>query len=311
MAGPGYKRYFSTVSYCFSAATSMASEIVRKWIDTYGITIHEAYGMTETASLVTYNHMYQHRIGSVGTPAGIVEVRIVDPGGKAAQAGQTGEIAIRGPNVMKGYLNSPEETAAILRDGWLHSGDVGRLDADGYLYIVDRIKDVIITGGYNVFPSEVEEVLYTHPGVAECAVVGLEHREYGEAVTAYMIFKEGFQPTDEELTTYCRNRRLSLSEKKEAIRELADVFEWRKKTKGLTAVLDKKDESAIFDIANNFGIRHNNPKQKTNYDSGIWYSWMFHFYLATYHAVVRLLLKKEKEPRHATNLSSGKGKQPR
>src|SRR4030042_6453171 len=137
----------------------------------YGLTIHEAYGMTETSSLVTYNHMYRHKIGSVGTPAGIVEVRIVDSDGKPVPQGEAGEIAIRGPNVMKGHLDKPQETAAILRDGWLHSGDVGFLDRDGYLFIVDRIKDVIITGGYNVFPSEVEEVLYTHPSVSECAVV--------------------------------------------------------------------------------------------------------------------------------------------
>jgi long-chain acyl-CoA synthetase len=215
MAGKGYKRNFSSVTYCFSAATSMASEIVRQWIDTYGLTIHEAYGMTETSSLVTYNHMYQHRIGSVGTPAGIVEIRIVDPDGNEVSPGDSGEISVRGPNVMKGYLNRPDETAATIRDGWLHSGDVGRLDAEGYLYIVDRIKDVIITGGYNVFPCEVEEVLYTFPGVAECAVVGLEHREYGEAVTAYMIFKEGFHPSEKELTEFCKSRLASYKVPKE------------------------------------------------------------------------------------------------
>ena len=206
MADPGYKRYFSTVSYCFSAATSMASEIVRKWIDTYGLTIHEAYGMTETSSLVTYNHMYQHRIGSVGTPAGIVEVRIVDPGGTAARSGETGEIAIRGPNVMKGYLNSPEETAAILRDGWLHSGDMGEFDSEGYLYIVDRIKDVVITGGENVFPKEVEDILHQHPAVNECGVVGLPHPEFGEAVTAFIMLKPGKEVDEQTLISFCRER---------------------------------------------------------------------------------------------------------
>jgi len=215
LATPQNKRYFSSVNYCFSAATSMASEIVRQWRDLYGLTIHEAYGMTETASLVTYNHMYRHRIGSVGTPAGIVDVRIVDPDGKPVRQGETGEIAVRGPNVMKGYLGKPEETAAMVRDGWLHSGDVGRIDADGYLFIVDRIKDVIITGGYNVFPSEVEEVLYTHPGISECAVVGLEHRDYGEAVTAFVVFKEGFDVTQAELTAYCKERMASYKVPKE------------------------------------------------------------------------------------------------
>jgi long-chain acyl-CoA synthetase len=215
LADAGYKRHFSTVNYCFSAATSMASEIVRKWADAYGLTIHEAYGMTETSSLVTYNHMYRHRIGSVGTPAGIVEVKIVDQEGHAVPLGETGEIAIRGPNVMKGYWGKPDETSAMLRNGWLHSGDVGRLDADGYLFIVDRIKDVIITGGYNVFPSEIEEVLYTHPGVSECAVVGLEHDVYGEAVTAYVVFQQGREFSQEDLTRYCKERLASYKVPKE------------------------------------------------------------------------------------------------
>jgi long-chain acyl-CoA synthetase len=215
LADAGQKRHFSSVNYCFSAATSMASEIVRKWTDAYGLTIHEAYGMTETSSLVTYNHMYRHRIGSVGTPAGIVEVRIVDPEGNPAPQGETGEIAIRGPNIMKGYWGKPEETAAMVRNGWLHSGDVGRLDRDGYLFIVDRIKDVIITGGYNVFPSEVEEVLYTHPAISECAVVGLDHEVYGEAVTAFVVLQRGFEFSHTELVAYCKERLASYKVPKE------------------------------------------------------------------------------------------------
>lgn len=215
MAHDGYKRHFSTVRYCFSAATSMASEIVRKWNDMYGLTIHEAYGMTETSSLVSYNHMYRHRIGSVGTPAGIVEVKIVDPTGKPVAQGESGEIAVRGPNVMKEYLGKPEETSAMIRDGWLYSGDVGRIDEDGYLFIVDRIKDVIITGGYNVFPSEVEDVLYTHPAISECAVVGFEHAEYGEAVTAFVVFKEGCGAANEELIAFCKDRLASYKVPKE------------------------------------------------------------------------------------------------
>ncbi|MDQ7783025.1 MAG: AMP-binding protein [Desulfomonilaceae bacterium] len=206
LAQPKLRRHFSTVNYCFSAATSMASEIVRKWLETYGLTIHEAYGMTETSSLVTYNHMYRHKIGSVGTPAGIVEVGITDPDGKPVPTDQTGEIRVRGPNVMKGYLGRPAETSAMVRDGWLHTGDVGRIDRDGYLFIVDRIKDVIITGGYNVFPSEVEEVLYQHPDISECAVVGLEDRDYGEAVTAFVVAKQGRQVAAAELISFCKER---------------------------------------------------------------------------------------------------------
>ena len=203
------RKLFSSVTYCFSAATSMASEIVRQWQEKFGLTIHESYGMTETASLVTFNHLYRHRIGSVGTPAGAVEVRLVDPEGNPAPQGETGEIIIRGPNVMKGYFGKPKETAAAIRDGWLHSGDIGRFDEDGHLYIVDRIKDLVISGGLNVYPSEVEEVLYTHPALDECIVVGLPHEEYGESVNAFVILREGHQVAEEDLIAHCKSRMAS------------------------------------------------------------------------------------------------------
>jgi len=201
---PGSRRYLAGVTYCFSAATSMASEIVRQWQAMFNLKIHEAYGLTETSSLVTFNHLYHHRVGSVGTPAGIVEVKIVDKEGHELPAGETGEIAIRGPNVMKGYFNKAEETANALRNGWLHSGDIGRLDIDGYLYIVDRIKDMIISGGLNVYPTEVEEVLYTHAAVEECAVIGMPHTEYGEAVTAFVKVKQGLACSEADLIAFCK-----------------------------------------------------------------------------------------------------------
>jgi long-chain acyl-CoA synthetase len=200
----GSNKYLASVKYCFSAATSMASEIVRQWKDKFSLTIHEAYGMTETSSLVTFNHLYRHKIGSVGTTAGIVEVKILDENSKEVPAGETGEIVIRGPNIMKGYFNNAEETAKVLRDGWLHSGDIGRLDEDGYLYIVDRIKDMIISGGLNVYPTEVEEILYTHTAVEECAVVGMPHAEYGEAVSAFVKKKQGTECSEEDLISYCK-----------------------------------------------------------------------------------------------------------
>ncbi len=203
---PGIRNYLSSVSYCFSAATSMASEIVRQWKDMFGLTIHEAYGMTETSSLVTFNHLYRHKVGSVGTPAGVVEVKIIDPDDNEVAVGESGEIVIRGPNIMKGYFNKAEETARVLRNGWLYSGDVGRLDEDGYLYIVDRIKDMIISGGLNVYPTEVEEVLYTHPAVEECAVVGMPHAEYGEAVTAYVKVKQRQSCSENDLITFCKEK---------------------------------------------------------------------------------------------------------
>jgi long-chain acyl-CoA synthetase len=203
---PGSRKYLSSVKYCFSAATSMASEIVRQWKDMFNLTIHEAYGMTETSSLVTFNHLYHHKVGSVGTPAGVVEVKIVDDENNEVPSGDSGEIVMRGPNIMKGYFNNVEETERVLRNGWLHSGDVGRLDKDGYLYIVDRIKDIIISGGLNVYPTEVEEILFTHPTVEECAVVGMPHADYGEAVTAYVKIKQQHTCSEDDLIIFCKER---------------------------------------------------------------------------------------------------------
>jgi len=202
-------KYLTSVNYCFSAATSMASEIVRQWQDKFNLTIHEAYGMTETSSLVTFNHLYHHKIGSVGTPAGIVEVKIVDDKDNEVPPGEAGEIVIRGPNIMKGYFKKPEETGEVLSNGWLHSGDIGRLDEDGYLYIVDRIKDMVISGGLNVYPTEVEEILYTHAAVEECAVIGMPHAEYGEAVSAFVKKKQGLECSEDDLIDYCKQRKAS------------------------------------------------------------------------------------------------------
>jgi long-chain acyl-CoA synthetase len=203
---PESRKKLASIKYCFSAATSMASEIVRQWKENFDLTIHEAYGMTETASMVTFNHLFRHKIGSVGTPAGIVEVKIVDEAHNEVPPGDPGEIIIRGPNIMKGYFNNPEETGKVLQSGWLHSGDIGRLDEDGYLFIVDRIKDMIISGGLNIYPNEVEEVLYTHPAVEECAVVGMPHEEYGEAVSALVKIKRGFNCSDADLIEHCKKQ---------------------------------------------------------------------------------------------------------
>jgi long-chain acyl-CoA synthetase len=136
--------------------------------------------------------------------AGVVEVRLVDSNGDPVPVGETGEITIRGPNIMKGYFNRPEETKETLKDGWLYSGDIGRFDQEGYLYVVDRIKDLIISGGLNVYPSEVEGVLYTHPAIDECAVVGMPHAEYGEAVTAFVIPNNDLKVTEAELIAHCK-----------------------------------------------------------------------------------------------------------
>jgi len=198
------KERLAGVRYCFSAAASMATEIVRAWKKQTGLDIHEAYGMTESASMVTYNHYHRHVIGSVGTVASLVEIKICDVNGRALPQGQQGEICIRGPNITKGYLNHPDETRAAFRGDWFRSGDIGYLDEDGYLFIVDRLKDMVITGGENVYPREVEEVLYSHPLVQECAVVGLPDPEYGEKVTAFIVPAPSAEPDPQELRAHCK-----------------------------------------------------------------------------------------------------------
>jgi long-chain acyl-CoA synthetase len=180
------------VRYCFSAAASLAAETVREWKERTGLTIYEGYGLTETASAVTYNHFLRHRIGSVGETVPGVEVQIRDVEGRPVGLGQEGEICIRGRNVMSGYLNNPQDTEAAFWPGdWFRSGDIGVLDEEGYLFIVDRLKDMIITGGENVYPREVEEVLYSHSDIQECAVIGVPDKEWGERVTAFIVLKPG------------------------------------------------------------------------------------------------------------------------
>lgn len=201
---PDLAQRIKPVRYCFSAAASMARELVNQWKEVTGLDIHESYGMTETASMVTFNHAHHHRVGSVGTLAGTAEVRICDESGKPLPMGKEGEICIRGRNMMMGYLNNPRANEEAFRDGWLRSGDVGYLDEEGYLFIVDRLKDMIITGGENVYPREVEEVLYTRPEVVECAVIGLPDREYGERVTAYLILRKGARLDAAEMKSFCK-----------------------------------------------------------------------------------------------------------
>jgi long-chain acyl-CoA synthetase len=203
---PESRKQLKSLNYVFSGGTSMPAEIVRQWVDAFGIPIHEAYGMTEAASIVTFNHLFRHKIGSIGMPAGIIELKVVDSNDNEMKQGEQGEIIIRGPNIMKGYFMQPEETAAALRNGWFHSGDVGVFDPEGYLYIVDRIKDIIITGGENVYPKEVEDLLHQHKAVNECGVVGLPHAEFGEAVTAFVTLKPDMTAEESDLIAFCKER---------------------------------------------------------------------------------------------------------
>ena len=214
---PDLREKISSVRYCFSAAASMATEVVREWKTRTGLDIYEAYGMTESASIVTYNHYYRHVVGSVGTPVSLIEVQIRDFEGNVLEQGEEGEICIRGPNITKGYLNQPEETEAAFWGDWFRSGDIGVMDEDDYLYIVDRLKDMIITGGENVYPREVEEILYTRPEVLECAVVGLPDPEYGEQVTAFIVPRKGHQIDPVSLRDYLKARLAAFKVPKEYI----------------------------------------------------------------------------------------------
>ena len=192
-----------------SRLNSGAAPLPRQVIDDFGrllpsVEIAEGYGCTESAAIIATSPLGQARPGSVGKPAPGVRVRIELEDGTEAPAGSDGEICVAGPVVMSGYWNAPEETAKALRGGYLHTGDVGRLDADGYLYIVDRIKDLIIRGGYNVYPRDVEDVLVQHPDVVSAAVVGKPDEKYGEEVIAFVQLVPGSTATPMELVDFAR-----------------------------------------------------------------------------------------------------------
>jgi len=193
-----------SVQYCFSAAATLPPQVGEKWHATFGMPIFEGYGLTETAPFASYNHRLEHRPGSIGTPVDLCEMKVIDPEtGKTCPPDVPGEIVIKGPNVMLGYWNRPEETAEAVRDGWFHSGDVGTVDHKGYFFIVDRIKDMIAVGGMKVFPSEVERVLLDAPGVADCAVVSLPDSTWGEQVTAFVVRAPGADPDAESIRAHC------------------------------------------------------------------------------------------------------------
>ena len=166
----------------------------------------EGYGCTETAAIIATSPRGHVRAGSVGKPAAGVEVRIERPDGSAAHPGEDGEICVRTPGLMSGYGHAPEETATALREGWFHTGDVGHLDADGFLFVVDRIKDLIIRGGFNVYPRDVEELLLSHPDVVAAATVGRPDPTYGEEVVAFVTLRDGAMITEPELVAFAKER---------------------------------------------------------------------------------------------------------
>jgi long-chain acyl-CoA synthetase len=196
----------STLRTCVSGGAALPVEVLRGFEEAFGATILEGYGLSETSPVATFNLKDRRKPGSIGVPIQGVELRLVDLEGKDAAPGEVGEIAIRGHNVMKGYWNRPDATANAIRDGWFHTGDLAKVDDDGFYYIVDRKKDMIIRGGFNVYPREIEEVLYEHPAVLEAAVIGVGHPTHGEEVAAAVALRPDATATPEELREYVKER---------------------------------------------------------------------------------------------------------
>ncbi len=205
---PDRKKYdLSTLRKNTSGGAAIPVEVLSAWERETGVKILEGYGLSETSPVASFNVAFKPtKPGSIGEPLWGVEMKVVDLNDQELPVGEAGELLIRGHNVMKGYLKRPEATYEVMRGGWFHTGDVARMDEDGYFYIVDRVKDLIIRGGYNVYPREVEEVLYGHPAIAECAVIGVPDPALGEEVKAVIVLKTGQNATEDEIKAYCRER---------------------------------------------------------------------------------------------------------
>ncbi len=195
----------STLRVCASGGAAMPGEVMRGFEDAFDCKVLEGYGLSETSPVASFNHPDRERkVGSIGTPIDGVEMKVVDDDGNDLDQGEVGEIVIKGHNVMKGYYNRADATAESIKDGWFYTGDMAKIDEEGYFFIVDRKKDMIIRGGYNVYPREVEEVLYEHPKVREVAVIGMPHDELGEEVGAAVALKEGEELDVEELKAFVK-----------------------------------------------------------------------------------------------------------
>ena len=192
---------------CMSGGAPMPVAVMEEFSRVFGVTVLEGYGLSETAPVASFNHVERPtRPGTVGQPLFSVEIRCVDDQDRPVPSGEAGEVVIRGHNVMKGYYKRPEATAAAIRNGWFHTGDIGAIDADGYLSIVDRKKDLILRGGLNVYPRELEEVLMTHPAVSLAAVVGVPDERLGEEAKAFVVRRRGQEVSEEDLKAWCRER---------------------------------------------------------------------------------------------------------
>lgn len=197
---------WSAMHRCYSGSAPLPQPVLERWRERTGSVIYEGYGQTEAGSILTYNPLDRPRQGSVGVALPGTEIEIVDveSGERALGVGERGEIRARGPQIMRGYLNQPEATAATLRGGWLHTGDIGEFDADGYLYIRDRKKDLVIVGGYNVYPREIEEVLFEHRAVIDAAAIGVADAYRGEVIRAFVVVDPLAGIGETELLKHCR-----------------------------------------------------------------------------------------------------------
>lgn len=200
-------KWVNPLRLCISGAAPLPVEVLKKFEKKFRIPLLEGYGLSETSPVVSINPLKgAHKPGSIGPPIPGVKVKVVDANDKEVPVGEVGELLVNGPNVMKGYLNLPEATKETIKDGWLYTGDMARIDEDGYIYIADRKKDMLIVRGLNVYPREVEEILYHHPSVAEAAVVGVPDESKGEVPKAYLALKEGARATEVEILHFLRER---------------------------------------------------------------------------------------------------------
>ena len=195
----------SSLRFCLTGGAPMPVEVMGAFEKKFGVEIQEGFGLSETSPVASFGMLDRPRkAGSIGYPVWGVQMRIVDDDDKPLGDGERGEICIRGHNIMKGYLGRPEATQEALKGGWFHSGDIGYRDEDGCYWIVDRKKDMILRGGFNVYPREVEEVLYTHPAIVEAAVVGIPHESHGEEVKAVVALGAGQSASEEEIVLFCK-----------------------------------------------------------------------------------------------------------
>lgn len=203
----GSKEDFESVRIAISGGSSLPVALLHSFEEKFDVKVSEGYGLSEASPVTCFNPLDRDRIpGSIGRNIINVENKIVNGLGEEVADGEVGELIVRGPNVMKGYYKMPEETEAALQDGWLYTGDLARRDEDGYFYIVDRKKDLVIVGGYNVYPREVEEVLFEHRDIVEAAVIGVPDVDFGEAVHAFVVLKDGVEEDVEKLEAYCASR---------------------------------------------------------------------------------------------------------